>query len=246
MELGLAWLGFCSTLHMHMGLGRSSSLRIGGSSSVESSSGRTGCESDRLSTIVLRDAPGEPPSPLGKGKGKIKEIRYPEGSEYLRSTMQNALAVGPSKVEPLFGEVFARWYKPPFGIQVWSPDVLTPNVAQVPKMVCVFEVAFENGLRFPLHPFIKRVLQHFNVCPSQLSPNFCGVLVGLLVAFRDKGFGFPSIALLLELFSVKEAAEGFLYFSKHASAPLIISDLPSSHRHWKEHFFFCQWRLLGV
>ena len=94
------------------------------------------------------------------------------GSEYLKSAMQNALVVGPSRVEPLYGEIFARRYRPPFGVQVWSPDVLTFYVVQVPKMVCFFEVAFENGLNLPLHPFIKRVLKHFNVCPSQLSPNF--------------------------------------------------------------------------
>ena len=111
-------------------------------------------------------------------------------------------------------------------------------------MVCFFEVAFENGLRFPLHPFIKRVLQHFNVCPSQLSPNFSGVLVGLLVVFRDKGLGVPSIALLLDFFSVKKAAEGFLYISKRSSAKLIFSDLPSSHKYRKERYFFvsgCHW-----
>ena len=155
-----------------MGPGRSSSLRIGGDSSTVSGSGRTGCESNLLAVVVLRDAPEEPLSALGKGKDKIDEIKYPVGSEYLKSAVQNALAVGPSRVEPLYREVFARRYRPPFGVQVWSPDVLTSYVVQVPKMVCFFEVAFENGLRFPLHPFIKRVLQHFNVCPSQLSPNF--------------------------------------------------------------------------
>ena len=111
-------------------------------------------------------------------------------------------------------------------------------MVSVPKMVCFFEAAFENGLRFPLHPFIKSVLQHFNVCPSQLSPNFWGVLVGLLVLFRDKGLGVPSIALLLDLFSMKEASEGFLYISKRATTNPIISDLPSSHKHWKECYFF--------
>ena len=109
-------------------------------------------------------------------------------------------------------------------------------------MVCFFEVAFENDLCFPLHPFIKKVLQHFNVCPSQLSPNFWGVLVGLLVVFRDKGLGVPSIALVLDFFSVKEAAEGFLYISKRSSAKLIISDLPSSHKFWKERYFFVSGR----
>ena len=146
--------------------------------------------------------------------------------------------MGPSRVEPLYGEVFIRRYRPPFGFQVWSPDVLTSYVVQVPKMVCFFEVAFENDLSFPLHPFIKRVLQHFNVCPSQLSPNLWGILIGLLVIFRDKGLGVPSIALFLDLFSVKEAAEGFLYLSKCSSTPLIISDLPSSHKFWKERYFF--------
>ena len=164
------------------------------------------------------------------------------GSEYLKSAVQNDLAVGPSRVEPLYAENFARHYRPPFGVQVWSPDILTSYVVQVPKMVCFFKVAFGNGLRFPLHPFIKRVLQHFNVYPSQLSPNFWGILTGLLVFFRDKGLGVPSIALFLNLFSVKEAVKGFLYLSKHASAPLIISDLPSSHKFWKERYFFVSGR----
>ena len=155
-----------------MGTGRSSSLRIGGDSSVVFGSGLTGGAFDRLIGVVLRDAPGEPPIPLDKGKGRIDAIKYLEGLKYLKLAMQNALVVGPSRVEPLYRETFARRYRPPFGVQVWSPDVLTSYVVQVPKIVCFFEVAFDNGLRFPLHPFIKRVLQHFNVCPSQLSPNF--------------------------------------------------------------------------
>ena len=109
-------------------------------------------------------------SPWVKAR-RIDEIKYHVGSEYLKSAVQNPLAVGPSGVEPLYGEIFTRRYKPPFGVQVWSPDVLTSYVVQVPKMVFFFEVTFDNGLHFPLHPFIKRVFQHFNVCLSQLSPN---------------------------------------------------------------------------
>ena len=109
-------------------------------------------------------------------------------------------------------------------------------------MVCFFEAAFENDLRFPLHPFIKSVLQHFNVCPSQLSPNFWGFLVGLLVVYRDKGLEVPSIALLPDFFSVKEAAFGFLYISKRTNAKLIILDLLSSHKHRKDRYFFVSGR----
>ena len=106
-----------------MGPGRSSSLRIGGDSSVVAGSGRTGDASDISTGVDLRDAPGGPPFPLNKGKGRIEEIKYPGGSEYLRSAVQNALAVGPSKVGPLYGATFARRYRPPVGVRVWSLDI---------------------------------------------------------------------------------------------------------------------------
>ena len=105
-----------------MGPGRSSSLRIGGDSSVVASSGETGGVSNRSAGVDLRDAPGEPPFPLNKGKGRIDEIKYPKGSEYLKSAVHNALATKPSKVGPLYGATFARRYRHPFGVRVWSPD----------------------------------------------------------------------------------------------------------------------------
>ena len=154
-----------------MGPGHSSSLLIGGDSSAAARSGRTGCASDRSAGVELRDAPGVPPLPLDKGEGKVDLIKYPKGFEYLKSAIQHALTVGPSKVGSSYETTFARRYQPPFGVRVWSPNVLTYYVVFVPKMVCFFEVAFDNGLRFPLQPFIKGVLQHFNVCSSQLSPN---------------------------------------------------------------------------
>ena len=103
--------------------------------------------------------------PPGKGKEKISDIRYPYGSEYLRVAVRYADAMGPSRVEPSFAKTFTICYGPPFGVRIWCPDLLTSYVVPVPKMVCLFEVAFENDLRFPLHPFIKNGLQHFNVCP---------------------------------------------------------------------------------
>ena len=177
--LGLASLGFyiffdflfsCLALHISMGPCRSSVLHIGSNPNEASCSGRTAGESNSLAVVVHRVAPGEAPFPLGKGK--INEIRYPNGSEYLRAAIQNAEAVGPIRVKPLYGEIFAARYGPPFGIQVWCLDMLTTYVVQEPKILYFFEVVFENGLLFPLHHFIKRVLQYFNVCPSQLSPNF--------------------------------------------------------------------------
>ena len=91
-----------------MGPGRSSSLRIGADSSAVTGSRRTGGASDRSAGVDLRDAPRAPPFPLDKGKGRIDQIKYPGGSEYLKSAIQNALVVGPSKVGPLYEATFAR------------------------------------------------------------------------------------------------------------------------------------------
>ena len=148
-----------------MGPGRSSSLRIGGGSSAVFGSRRTRGTSDRSTAVELRNIPGALALPLDKGKGRINLIEYPEGSEYLKSVVQHALTVGPSKVGPSYGATFAKRYRPPFGVRVWSPNVLTFYVVFMPNMVCFFEVTFDNGLRFLLHPFIKGVLQHFNVYP---------------------------------------------------------------------------------
>ena len=221
-----------------MGPSRSSSLRIGDDSSTVVGSGRFRDAPIRSAATEPQNAPGAPPLPLDKNKGKINLIKYLGGSDYLKLAVQHAVNVGPSKVGPSYGVVFAERYRPPPSVQIWTPDVLTFYAASVPGMVCFFEVAFDNGLRFPLHPFIKRVLQHFNICLSQLAPNGWGILIGLLTFFRDRGLGVPSVALLLHLFSPKDTTEGFIYFSQRSGAPLVISDLPSSHRSWKGHFFF--------
>ena len=101
-----------------MGPGHSSSLRIGGDSSAVVGFGRISGTSDRSAGVDLQDAPREPPFPLNKGKERIYQIKYSRGSEYLRSTVQNALAMGPSKVRPLYGATFSRRYRPPFGVRV--------------------------------------------------------------------------------------------------------------------------------
>ena len=141
-----------------MGPGRSFSLRIGDDSSAVAGSGRVRNASGRSAVVEAQNIPGAPPLPLDKDKGKINLIKYPGGSDYLKSSVQHAVTVGPSKVGPSYGVTFADRYRPPPGVRVWTPDVLTFYVNSVPGMVCFFEVAFDNGLRFPLHPFMKGVL----------------------------------------------------------------------------------------
>ena len=61
-----------------------SGLPIEGRPAEESESRWTDGGSDSLTVTVDRAPPAGHPSPRGKGKGKVSEIRYPSGSEYLR------------------------------------------------------------------------------------------------------------------------------------------------------------------
>ena len=92
----------CPIMCTSSGPNRSSGLRIGGRPAEESESRRTGGGSGSLSVVVNRAPPADHPSPSGKGKGKISEIRYLGGSEYLKAVVKYANAVGPSRVEPLY------------------------------------------------------------------------------------------------------------------------------------------------
>ena len=83
-----------------MGLGRSSSLRIGDDSSVVAGSGRAGDASSRSAVVESRNVVGAPPLPLDEGKEKINLITYPGGSDYLKFAVQHVVTVGPSKVGP--------------------------------------------------------------------------------------------------------------------------------------------------
>ena len=40
-----------------------------------------------------------------------------------------------------------------------------------PGEVCFYKAAFLYGLRFPIHPFIMELLNHFNIASGQLMPN---------------------------------------------------------------------------
>ena len=108
-----------------MGPGRSSSLRIGGDPSTVASSVRTRGASNRSAAGERQNAPESPPLPLDKVKGRVNLVKYPGGSEYLKSVIQHAVIVGPSKVGPSYEVTFAERYRPPLGVRVWSHDVLT-------------------------------------------------------------------------------------------------------------------------
>ena len=103
-------------------------LRLGGRPTEEFELRRTGGRYSSLATMVDRAPPTDHSSPSGKGKGKVSEIRYPSDSEYLKEAVKYAETVGPSRVEPFYEKTFFTCYRPPLGVQVWCPDLLTSYI----------------------------------------------------------------------------------------------------------------------
>ena len=50
--------------------------------------------------------------------------------------------------------------------------------------VAFYEVVFPASLRLPIHPTIKRILNFYNICPAQLSPNTWRCVVCVLVIWH--------------------------------------------------------------
>ena len=125
-------------MHTYFGPNRSSGLHIGGRPAEESKSRRTDGGSGSLVAVVDRAPLADHPPSSSKGKGNISEIRYPSGSEYLKVVVKYADVMGPRRVKTLYEKTFVTRYKPPLGVQVWCPNILTPYIVQVPKMVCFF------------------------------------------------------------------------------------------------------------
>ena len=98
--------------------------------------------------------------PPGKGKRKIIQIRYPCGSEYLRVAMRYTDAMGPSRVEPSYAKTFATHYRPPPGVRIWCPDVLTSYVVPVSKMVCLFHQKRLTKFQCVPVPTLSQFLEH--------------------------------------------------------------------------------------
>ncbi|GFS44413.1 hypothetical protein Acr_00g0090210 [Actinidia rufa] len=59
--------------------------------------------------------------------------------------------------------------------------------------VAFYEAAFLAGLRLPIHPTIRRILNHYKICPAQLSPNAWRSVICSLVIWRISNATCPAM-----------------------------------------------------
>ena len=98
-----------------------------------------------------------------------------------------------------------------------------------PGEICFYEAAFSCGLRFPVHPFIVELLDHFGIAPRQLMPNSWRIVVNYmeiwLAAFGDM----IKVGELVHMYRLKESKEyGYYELVLWGRKTRIVKGLPSS------------------
>ena len=140
----------------------------------------------------------------------IKRLRSPEGNLFFSSW-------DPGQ-DPWGGQVKIV-YSPGQGSFLWS--------------------CFPCRLRLPIHTTIKRILNFYNICLAQLSPNAwrCVICVLVIWQFYWHHLSLSEFRCLYTLFKSLKPDSGWLYF-KARPGRNVIKGSPNNVKGWKRRFFF--------
>ncbi|GFY96660.1 hypothetical protein Acr_11g0009660 [Actinidia rufa] len=105
-------------------------------------------------------------------------------------------------------------YSFPTGIQTRIPKEGETILSSRLGEVAFYEAVFLAGLRFPIHPTIKRILNFYNICPAQLSPNAWRSVIFMLVIWRfyRRHLSLNEFKSLYTLFRSTRSNSRWLYF----------------------------------
>ena len=111
----------------------------------------------------------------------------------------------------LYVETFSRFslrFQFPDRVRVHLPTPEERACHFWPEEVCFYEATFLSRLRFPDHPFIMELLNHFEIASGQLMPNSWRIMVSCMeiwLAATDRDM--IRVDELVYLFCLKESKE---------------------------------------
>ena len=96
--------------------------------------------------------------------------------------------------------------------------------------MCFYEAAFLCGLRFPVHPFIMELLNHFNIASRQLMPNSWRIVISCMEIWLATTKGdMIKVDEFTYLYRLKESKEyGYYELLPWVKESRIVRGLPSS------------------
>ena len=109
-----------------------------------------------------------------------------------------------------------------------------------PGKICFYEAAFSCGLRFPIHPFIMELLDHFGIAPGQIMPNLWRIVVNCMEIWLATIGDMIKVGELVHMYRLKESKEyGYYELVPWGRKTRIVKGLPSSFRYCKSRFSLC-------
>ena len=108
--------------------------------------------------------------------------------------------------------------------------------------VVFYEADFQAGLRFPMQPFVRELLDYLSLAPGQVASNGWRTIISCMVMWRVNSNGREDL-IVDEFFFCYEPYQialcpGFWTFKHHDMDTKIVQGLPSSNKIWKDGYFF--------
>ena len=109
--------------------------------------------------------------------------------------------------------------------KIWTYQVHEPYTG-FEKLV-VYKDQMEGGLQFPLDPFVKSLLNRYNIASGQLHPNSYRILTGYLELMHREGVN-PTLDMLRYVYSLTKKGElAFSFFCCAESQPFCETQRPA-------------------
>ncbi|EXB62863.1 hypothetical protein L484_008713 [Morus notabilis] len=131
----------------------------------------------------------------------------------------------------------------PAGVRLRIPSVGDLPSCPKPGEIGLYTVAFEYGLRLPFHPFIRTVLAHFDLAPTQLSPNVWRHMAGAIILWRICSEEKDHITLdeFNFCYMLRYRPKTKFWFLYPRDNRVLVLDCPKFlAKGWQERFFFAR------
>jgi hypothetical protein len=136
-----------------------------------------------------------------------------------------------------------RRYQIPDDVVLRIPD--PDEKACCPKYegdVAFYEADLRAGLRFPIQPFVKELLDFLSLAPRQVNLNGWRTIISCMVMWRVNSNGEEDLTVDEFLFCYEPVqialSRGFWTFKNRDANSRVVQGLPSSDRIWKDGYFF--------
>uniref|UniRef100_A0A2N9H4U8 Uncharacterized protein n=1 Tax=Fagus sylvatica TaxID=28930 RepID=A0A2N9H4U8_FAGSY len=139
-------------------------------------------------------------------------------------------------------ESYRRKYQIPEDVVIRIPESDEVACSSRYGDVAFYEADFNAGVRFPMQPLMRELLDHLNLAPGQLAPNAWRSVVGSMVMWKILSDGKDDLTLDELLFCYKpcqiSASPGFWTLNMRQRGLKLIVGNPSSNREWKDNYVF--------